>query len=44
MKGVRKRDSSGGGRRLNAGRGGCERIREFGQGMAYRARRFFRRD
>ena len=38
-----RRDGSGGGRRFNAGRG-CGRIREFGQGMAYRARRFFRRD
>jgi hypothetical protein len=39
-----KRDGSGGGRRLNMGRGGCEKVREIGQGMSDRVRRLFRRD
>ena len=39
-----KRDGSGGGRRLNRGRGGCEKVREIGQGMSDRVRRFLRRD
>lgn len=44
MKGVKKRDGSGRGRRFNAGRGGCETIREIGQGMSDRVRRILRRD
>ncbi|HDK25984.1 MAG TPA: hypothetical protein ENG48_02675 [Candidatus Atribacteria bacterium] len=33
LKGVPKRDGSGGGLRLNKGRGGCEKPQEFGKGM-----------
>ena len=33
FKGVPKKDGSGGGMRLNKGRGGCEETEEFGKGM-----------
>ena len=33
MKGVPKKDGSGGGLRLNKGKGGCDEPEEFGKGM-----------
>jgi len=33
LKGVPKRDGSGGGLRLNKGRGGCEKPQEIGKGQ-----------